>query len=79
MIDLQIDEVGFSIDALEPDTFRTITGGDLAQVEATTLALAELRKVHGVKKPLIRVLLVDQKENHCRDRRLYSAMDTGCR
>lgn len=63
LIDLGTDEVGFSVDALSPDTFRTITGGDLACVEAAVEKLAEMRRSRHAAAPLIRVLLVAQDHN----------------
>lgn len=63
LIDLGVDEVGFSVDALSPEVFRTITGGDLAHVEATVEKLCELRRSHHSGTPLIRVLLVAQDYN----------------
>jgi radical SAM protein with 4Fe4S-binding SPASM domain len=63
LIDLKIDEIGFSVDALYPETFRAITGGDLQQVEEALMTLVSLKKQRNAEKPFIRVLLVAQQAN----------------
>ncbi|MBN1878762.1 radical SAM protein [bacterium] len=63
LIDLGIDEIGFSVDALTPGTFKAITGGDLEPVEQTVKMLVDMRRSMSVRRPLIRVLLVAQESN----------------
>ncbi len=63
MMDLEVDEIGFSLDALQPDTFRQITGGDLRQTENAILQMVSMRKKSAKKQPLLRVLLVEQEMN----------------
>ncbi len=65
MLKLGIDEFGFSIDANSRETFQTITGSDdLAMLEDKVRTFVAMRNSMGLKKPWIRVLLVDQAENN---------------
>lgn len=60
LIDIQIDELGFSIDANSPDEFLTITGKDAyQQVEQNLLTFIEERSRRGATRPKLRTLLVD--------------------
>lgn len=63
LIDMKIDEIGFSVDALHPETFHAITGGDLLPVEDALMTLVSLKKKRNAGKPLVRVLLVAQQAN----------------
>jgi radical SAM protein with 4Fe4S-binding SPASM domain len=64
MIDLNIDEIGFSIDAFTPETFQRITGQNcLDKVMNAVDAMVDLRNTLGQNTPVIRVLIVEQDEN----------------
>ncbi len=63
LIDNEVDEIGFSIHALEPNTFHTITGGDLSLAEEAVQILVDEKNRRRAKKPFVRVLLVEQLEN----------------
>ncbi|MBN1296343.1 radical SAM protein [bacterium] len=63
ILDCGVKEIGFSIDALDPETFHRITGGDLAQVEEGIDLLIARRRERRQRLPLIRVLIVEQAEN----------------
>jgi len=63
MLDLEIDELGFSVDALNADTFHNITGGNLDEVTRNVELIVDLRKRAKQEKPILRVLIVEQNEN----------------
>ncbi len=64
LLKVGIDEFGFSIDANSRETFRKITGADdLDTLEEKVRTFVAMRNSLKLKKPLIRVLLVDQSEN----------------
>ncbi|MCD4653486.1 radical SAM protein [bacterium] len=63
LLELQIDELGFSVDALQADTFRSITGGNLLDVSQKVEMLVDMRRNAKVRYPKIRVLIVEQVEN----------------
>lgn len=64
VIDLEIDELGFSVDALRQETFCTITGSsDLEGIEQNIKTLLAMRRRNGQKHPLIRTLIVEQDAN----------------
>ena len=64
IVDLQVNEIGFSVDALKEKTFFEITGRNvLSQVEENFLRLRDLRNSSSSHLPYLRVLLVEQKNN----------------
>ncbi len=64
VIDLEVDELGFSVDALHPETFETITGSEeLDGIEQNIQTLLELRQRNNKRSPLIRTLIVEQETN----------------
>lgn len=64
VLDLGIDELGFSIDAVKPGTFREITGGDLDQVsESINVFLGKRAQRKDPTVPVVRVLMVEQDAN----------------
>jgi len=64
IVDLGIEEIGFSIDAYSPETFQYITGSDLLEdVERNVQYLVYYRTKKNAVKPLIRTLIVEQDEN----------------
>lgn len=65
LLNLRLDEFGFSIDANSDAIFKTITGAsDFQSLEEKIREFVRRRDKMRLKKPLIRVLLVDQVENH---------------
>lgn len=63
ILDLGIREIGFSVDALKAETFRAITGGELAPVETAVETLVAMRNRRKSRNPRIRVLIVEQAAN----------------
>ena len=64
ILNLNIDDIGFSVDALNSDTFSKITNTKFFNlVKSNILNFIELKKKYNLNKPYIRILLVELPEN----------------
>ncbi len=64
IVDLEIDDFGFSIDAFDAETFKDITGKDsYEKVKANVHRLREIKSEKKASRPRLRVLMVEMDEN----------------